>query len=222
MLTTDDLIARLGQHVTPARRLATPAARTALWAAGAASYLLVMGLWDLTQAARLPALTSSYLMQEGASLLLGFSAAYLAFASVVPGLRTRAGWVVTAFASGWILSLLWGAAQDFQTSGSLGLTGRSDWSCVLTMAVSAAVLAAPLIVMMRRGAALAPRSSVFLAGLAAVGVANVEACLIRPHAFEAMVLVWHGGTIVVVTAVCAWMGRRWLPWPPDYRALRWL
>jgi hypothetical protein len=214
MLQTDDVIARLGREVTAVRPLSPPAQRTALWAAGAAIYLLVMAVVDLMAAPRLPVVTASYLVQEGASLIVGLTAAYLAFASVVPGVRSRGRWLLAAAASAWVLWLLREAARDLQTSGTLGLSGRSDLSCVLAMILSGALLCAPLVVMLRQGAALAPRTSLLLAGLAAMSLANLEACLIRPHGFESVVLLWHGGAIAATTAVCAWMGRRWLPWPP--------
>jgi hypothetical protein len=213
MPKTDDVIAALGRDVTAVRLLPAPARRMAVWVAGATVYLIVMALWDLMGSARLPVVTPSYAVQEGTSLMVGLTAAYLAFASVVPGIRPRGRWLLVAVASGWILWLIRGAALDLRMAGTLGLSGRSDWSCVLTMVMSGAVLGGPLIVMLRRGAPLEPRTSALLAGLAAVSVANVEACLIRPHAFESVILLWHGGTILVTAAVCAWMGRRWLPWP---------
>jgi hypothetical protein len=43
--------------------------------------------------------------------------------------------------------------------------------------------------------------------------ANIEACLTRPHAFALTVLLWHGGTVAAVAALCALTGRRWLRWP---------
>ena len=43
--------------------------------------------------------------------------------------------------------------------------------------------------------------------------ANIEACLTRPHAFALTVLLWHGGTVAAVAALCALTGGRWLRWP---------
>jgi hypothetical protein len=71
--------------------------------------------------------------------------------------------------------------------------------------------------MLRRGAPLTPGLTAFLAALGALSVANIEACLTRPHAFALTVLLWHGGTLAAVAALCALTGRRWLRWP-DMRA----
>ena len=56
-------------------------------------------------------------------------------------------------------------------------------------------------------------SHTFLAALAALSFANIEACLTRPHAFALTVLLWHGGTVTAVAAICALTGHRWLRWP---------
>jgi hypothetical protein len=41
-------------------------------------------------------------------------------------------------------------------------------------------------------------------GIAAVGVAHVEACITRAHAFSVTVLVWHGFTSVTVVRPLRW------------------
>ena len=67
--------------------------------------------------------------------------------------------------------------------------------------------------MLRRGTPLTPRTTALLAGLAALSVVNVEACVTRPHALAMAVPLWHGGTITLGVALFAGMGRRWLRWP---------
>ena len=99
------------------------------------------------------------------------------------------------------------------TSGTLGASRETDWPCVASMAIGAFVLGGPLVWMLRRGAPLTPRTTALLAGSAALSFANIEACVTRPHAFAMTVLLWHGGTITLVVALFAGMGRRWLRWP---------
>jgi hypothetical protein len=123
-------------------------------------------------------------------------------------------WAMPAFGvGGWGLSLFWAGARDLQTSGTLGLTSQSDWPCVVSIAAGGLVVGAPLIWMLRRGAPLTPGLTAFLAALAALSFANIEACLTRPHAFALTVLLWHGGTVAAVAALCALTGSRWLRWP---------
>ena len=81
------------------------------------------------------------------------------------------------------------------------------------MAVGGLVVGAPLVWMLRRGAPLTPGLTAFLAGLAALSFANIEACLTRPHPFAVTVLLWHGGTVAALAALCALTGHQWLRWP---------
>jgi len=157
--------------------------------------------------------TPLYLVQQSAALVTGIMAARAAFASVIPGLNNRV-WVLPAIgATVWTVSQLWAGVRDLQVSGTLGVTSQSDWPCVASMTVGGLVVGFPLVWMLRRGAPLTPHLTAFLAGLAALSVANIEACLTRPHAFALTVLLWHGGTVGAIAALCALMGHRWLRWP---------
>jgi len=157
--------------------------------------------------------TPLYLVQQGAALVTGIMAARAAFASVIPGANNRV-WVMPAMGAGvWGLSLLWAGVLDLQASGTLGVTSQSDWPCVVSMTLGGLVVGSPLVWMLRRGAPLTPRLTAFLAALAALSFANIEACLTRPHAFALTVLLWHGSTAAAIATLCALMGHRWLRWP---------
>src|SRR5438132_3427528 len=157
--------------------------------------------------------TPLYLVQQSVALVTGIMAARAAFASVIPGSNDRV-WVPAAIgAAAWGVSLLWAGVRDLQASGTLGVTNQSDWPCVASMTVGGLLVGAPLVWMLRRGAPLTPHLTVGLAALAALSVANIEACLTRSHAFALTVLLWHGGTVVAIAALCALMGHRWLRWP---------
>jgi hypothetical protein len=123
-------------------------------------------------------------------------------------------WAMPAIGAGvWGLSFLWAGVRDLQASGTLWMTSQSDWPCVVSTTVGGLIIGAPLIWMLRRGAPLTPSLTAVLAALAALSFANVEACLTRPHAFALTVLLWHGGTVAAVAALCALTGGRWLRWP---------
>jgi hypothetical protein len=51
-----------------------------------------------------------------------------------------------------------------------------------------------------------------LAGVAAFSVANIEACLSRPHMFTITVLLWHGMTTALLVTALAQIGRSFLTW----------
>jgi hypothetical protein len=213
-MKTDELIDRLGRDVSVARPLPTPGIRTAVWTVWAVSYLVVVAvmMFALMSSAGVTP-TPLYLVQQGAALVTGIMAARAAFASVIPGSNNRV-WVLPAIgAAVWVVSLLWAGVRDQQASGTLGVTSQSDWPCVVSMTVGGLVVGSPLVWMLRRGAPLTPGLTAFLAALAALSFANIEACLTRPHAFALTVLLWHGGTVAAVAALCALTGRRWLRWP---------
>ncbi len=213
-MNTDDLIDRLGRDVTVAKPLPAPGMRTAVWMVWALSYLVVvaMMMFAVMSSAGVT-LTPLYLAQQGAALVTGIMAARAAFASVIPGVNNRV-WMMPAIGAGvWSLLLLWAGVLDLQAVGTLGVTSQSDWPCVASMTLGGLVVGAPLVWMLRRGAPLTPGRTAFLAALAALSFANIEACLTRPHAFALTVLLWHGGTVAAVAALCALTGRRWLRWP---------
>jgi hypothetical protein len=213
-MNTDDLIERLSRDVTVAEPLPAPGMRTAVWMVWALSYLVVVAMMMfavMSSAGVMP--TPLYLVQQSAALVTGIMAARAAFASVIPGANNRV-WMMPAIGAGvWSLSLLWAGVLDLQAVGTLGVTSQSDWPCVASMTVGGLVVGAPLVWMLRRGAPLTPGLTAFLASLAALSFANIEACLTRPHAFALTVLLWHGGTVAAVAALCALTGRRWLRWP---------
>jgi hypothetical protein len=213
-MNTDDLIDRLSRDVTVAKPLPAPGMRTAAWMAWALGYLVVVAVMMfavMSSAGVMP--TPLYLVQQSAALVTGIMAARAALASVIPGSKNRV-WVLPAIgAAVWGASLLWAGVRDLQASGTLGVTSQSDWPCVVSMTLGGLVVGSPLIWMLRRGAPLTPGLTAFLAALAALSFANIEACLTRPHAFALTVLLWHGGTVAAVAALCALTGRRWLRWP---------
>jgi hypothetical protein len=188
--------------------------RTAVWVVWAVSCLAVVAVMMFAaMSSSGVAATPLYFVQQSAALVTGIMAARAAFASVIPGAGDRT-WVMPAIgAAAWGVSLLWAGVLDLQASGTLGVTSQSDWPCVAAMALGGLVVGAPLVWMLRRGAPLTPRVTAFLGALAALSVVNIEACLTRPHAFALTVLLWHGGTIAAMAALCALMGHRWFRWP---------
>jgi hypothetical protein len=213
-MKTDDLIERLSRDVAVAKPLPAPGIRTAAWMVWSLCYLVAVAvMMAAVMSSTAVVATPLYFVQQGAALVTAVMAARAALASVIPGSNNRV-WVIPAVGAGvWGLSLVWAGVLDLQASGTLGVTSQTDWPCVISMLVGGLVVGSPLVWMLRRGAPLTPRLTAFLAALAALSVANIEACLTRPHAFALTVLLWHGGTVAAVAALCGLTGRRWLRWP---------
>ncbi len=84
---------------------------------------------------------------------------------------------------------------------ALGLGSQTDWPCVVAMVIGGGALWAVMAPMLRRGVPMTPRVTGLLSGVAALSIANVVACFTQPHAFSGIVLLWHGGTMVVLLAL---------------------
>jgi hypothetical protein len=214
-MKTDELIERLGREATLVTPLPAPGVRTTMWLVWGVIYLVVVAamISGVSMSPGGAVLTPLYLLQQGAALVTGITAARAAFVSVVPGASNRVRLLPVISGAVWAVSLLWGGVLDVQTSGTLGITSQTDWPCVVSMTIGGVVLMVPMLMMLRRGAPLTPHTTVFLGGLAALSLANIEACLTRPHAFAMTVLLWHGVTVAIAAALFAWIGRRCLCWP---------
>jgi hypothetical protein len=89
---------------------------------------------------------------------------------------------------------------------------ETDWPCVVSIVAGGLVLWGIAISMLRRGAPLAPRGTSLIAGVAALSLANVEACISRAHAFAVTVVVWHGAATMLVLLAAMALAAPALPW----------
>jgi hypothetical protein len=219
-MKTDDLIERLGTDLRRVRPLASPWRRAVIWLVIAGGYvaLVLVASW-LRRGALLGVSTERvYLLQQAGLIATAVPAAVAAFASVIPGDSRRLRWMPLAAAAIVMLTLVSGIVRDVSTHGIVGVGRETDWPCVISIVAGGAILWSVAAVMLRRGAPLAPASTSLLAGLAAVSLANLEACVTRSHAFTVTVLVWHGMTSMLVIAVVVASGRRLLTWPRAHAA----
>lgn len=140
------------------------------------------------------------------------SASVAAFVSVVPAADRRV--IGIPLVPGLLVmgALVWGCIVDVRTGGTLGIGRETDWPCVLSITLGGALLWSLGISMLRRGAALTPRVSSLLAGVAAFAVANLRACLSRSHTFTITVLLRHGMTTALFVVAFAQVGRGLLTW----------
>lgn len=214
-MKTEDLIRQLGNRLVPVRPLAPPWTRAAAWLACGGPYVgaVVLLTWARGRSLGTSGASSgANLAQQAALVVTAVSAAAAAFASVIPaGSRRPFGAALTSSAVV-IAALAWGCVADVQLQGTLGIGRETDWPCVLSIALGGIIFWASAAAMLRRGAPLTPRSSSLLAGVAALSVANLEACLSRPHAFNVTILLWHGVTTALILAATVPLGDRVLAW----------
>jgi hypothetical protein len=211
-MKTDDLIRRLGTDLKPVRPLAPPWQRATIWLLGAGAYLTAVMLLAWLRRGVLVTGDLPYVVQQVAVVATAVAAAFAAFVSVIPGVNRRL--LMLPLVPGAVMIAMLGLSclNDLQLQGTLGLGQETDWPCVLSLAVGGVTLWVLAVAMLRRGAPLAPQISSLLAGLAALSVANLEACVTRPHAYNVTIVVWHGVTMALLLAVLAQAGRRLLVW----------
>jgi hypothetical protein len=210
-MKTEDLINQLGREMSPVRRLLAPWKRAALWLACSVVYVAAVVTFAWVRRGALGVESNApYLLQQAALALAGILAALAAFASVIPGTSSRARAALAVPIGLMMAALLWGTMRDLQEFGTVGLGRETDWPCVVSITLGGLALWTVASAMLRRGAVLEPRLTAVLAGVAAVSVANIEACVSRVHAFTATVIVWHGVTIALVMVGLVALGPRLL------------
>jgi hypothetical protein len=210
-MNTEDLIQRLGDDLRRVRPLAPPWRRAATWLACAAAYLSGVVLIAWARRRSLDGLGSD-VAQQGALIATAIAASIAAFASVVPASDRRVLGIPLVPGLLVMGALVWGCVTDIRMLGTLGVGRETDWPCVISISIGGSLLWALGVAMLRRGAPMTPRVSSLLAGVAALSVANLEACLSRGHTFTITVLLWHGMTTAVLVAAFAQLGPGLLIW----------
>jgi hypothetical protein len=204
-MNTNELIERLAHDLAPVTPLWRPGKRAAIWLFGAAIYLVTLALSVSGRGTLSGAPDPGLLLTQLAAIVASYFATRAAFASVVPGsAQTFVGWLaITALV--W-LALLIGVAP-WQTQPATILAARHEWWCVGLIFLGGTPLLAALVLMLRRGAALTPMATAAFAAIAVGALANVAACLWRPHANADIALFWHGGAVLALVAASAWSVR---------------
>lgn len=213
-MDTEQLIQALASDLEPLSPLRRPMLRATLWVGGAAVYLAVL-IAVMSPRDDLGARVQDtwFLIEQGAALLMGVTAAAAALASVVPGRRLRV-LLLLASLTVWLGLIGVRALQDAQTVGLSAVMLQMNWRCVASILVGAALPAVAMAHMLRRGAPLTPRLTAGLGGLAAAGLGNFAVCLSHPHGYD---LIWHAGTVLLLAVMAAWVGSYLLRWPQSAR-----
>jgi hypothetical protein len=212
MMETDDLIERLARGIEPVAPLQRPWLRATMWLIGAVVYIGVVSLMMSPTGGTANGIERRFLFAQLAAIGVSAAAATAAFASVIPGVSTRALlWPVVA-GTVWVGLLIVGTLQEWQPLGTIDLGSQREWLCVGMIALGGAIPAMAMAAMLRNGAPLTPRATIALVVLAATGLANVGACISNPHPSSAAILIWHGATILSLVAASAPVGRIVLSW----------
>jgi hypothetical protein len=212
-LDTDALIDRLAGDAIPVRRVDPVWKRVALWLAlGLPPLLAIVFVHGF--AVDLPALIGDgrLIVELVATLLTAAAAAAAAFSSTIPGAGRRWLWLPVVPLAVWLLAVGKGCLDDWLSSSTEGLVFRPDFECFGPMLLMAAVPTAAMLVMLRRGAPIAPRATLFLGTLATASVVAFGLRFFHDGDASILVLVWHLGLAAVLTLVAGLAGPRLLGW----------
>ena len=212
MTTTEALIQNLADDCPACHRLACPATRTGQGLALSIPYVALIMWFDLAGGdVTISMPDAGFLIEQAAALATAVTAALAAFAATVPASNRKLALLPVLPLTIWLLSAGLGWMQEGLSEGLGALESRPDWLCVWSILTLSAGPAIAMAIMLRRGAPLAPHLTTALGGLAAAGLASFAVRFIQEEP-TVFVLVWHIGTVVVLTVLAGTLGRTLLTW----------
>jgi hypothetical protein len=217
-METAQLIAELEAGATPVRRLPPPWARAARWlmiAVPAVAAVIVLMTPRPDLGARLG--EARFAVELAAALATAILAAFAAFALTVPGRSRTIALLPLLPLAVWLGSVGQSCVGEWAALGPAALDVRVDWDCLRAAIPVGAAPAAAMVLMLRRGAPLFPRITFALGALAVGALANAGLQIYHEGDISIMVLVWHFGSVAVLAAIAALLGRLALPWPSAFR-----
>jgi hypothetical protein len=205
---TADLIRHLAADAAAVRPLPRPWTRTAIWLGVSLLYMAALyAIWLPAANARSDA---RFVIEQVAALTTGVLAALAAFASVVPGYSRRLAFASLVPLAVWLTSLGQSCARDWAAAASPPIA--THWACFpITVTVGLVPMSA-IIVMLRRGAPIAPRLTTALSGLGAASVANVAIRFVHATDASVIVLLWHVIAVFGLSSVMAAFGNHVYTW----------
>ena len=205
---TADLIRRLAADGAAVQPLPRPWIRTAVWLVVCLLYLVLLDVAWPHPAVNTP-IDGRVLIEQIAALATGVAAAIAAFASVVPGCPRRLALAPLFPLTLWLVVLGQSCARESASSLPPML---SHWACFPATVIAGLVPAMAMLVMLRRGAPIAPRLTTALAGLAVASLANVGIRLVHPFDASLIVLAWHVMAIFGLSGLATMFGNHLFTW----------
>lgn len=207
MTPSDKLIAALSEAVAPVTRLPSPEVRAGKWlafAAGVVGVLVVLHgpRGDLAARFADPAFAVPWI----ASVLVALTAAFAAFQMSVPGSKRAFELLPALPLAVWLGTLGTGCAAELSDMGSAAL--GTSWACFQFIVLTGSALGLAMALMLRKAAPLAPSRTLAMGALAAAAFASAGLELFHHLQTSTMVLIWHLGTVGLVTLVALPLGRR--------------
>jgi hypothetical protein len=211
---TEDLIGQLAEGLRPVPRMAPPARQAALWLGLAAlAIALAVALHgfrhDILDRLRLPHEVAQWLASVAVGGLSALAAAILAR----PDRSPRWALLPLPAAALWLGSLGWGCMADLGRMGPQALALGTSWGCLRFILLLGVPLTAAMLALLRHAGPVRPVPVLLLGSLAAAALCSAGLSLFHHLDAALMVLVWHGGTALLLLGL-----GRLLGWPLLLRA----
>src|SRR5258708_17614827 len=192
-------IQRLVQDLRPVARLASPFRRSCVWLVAATPYVagLVL-LFPLRPDLAAKFADARYAVEQAAALATALLAAWAAFSMTIPGYDPRRKVIALVPLAVWVGVLVEGCVEDLIRFGWSGMTFEADWICFPMIALVGAWPAVLMVIMLRRGAPLAPYGTIAMGALAAAGLGDVALRLFHEQDVNLTVLIWQLGSTIVL------------------------
>jgi hypothetical protein len=205
---SEDLIGELAAGLRPVRRMASPARQAALWlglAAGAVGIaVLVNGLrHDLSQRMLMPQEVGQWV----ASMLAGVLAAVAAAMLARPDRSWRWALLPVPALLAWFGSLGWGCMADMARLGPLSGQMGTSWGCLRFILAMGLPLAGAQFWQLRHAGPVRPLPVLMLGALASAALCSAGLSLFHHLDAAVMILLWHGGAMLLLVLAGALLGR---------------
>lgn len=215
-----ELIRRLAQDASPVTRPPPPMVSAMIWfmlaLAAAGGIVLIMGVRpDFSE--RLG--DRLFLAEIVTPLMTSVLAAAAAFCASCPG---RPLWERLAPIPPlvlWVAALMRHAYLSYSDAGHQALLLEIDAGCLPKIALIGLLPAILIVLMLRRGAPIAPITTTVLSALAAASLAAAALRLVHVEDASIMILVWHVGSVALLAASASIFGRRLFRWPTAKMAI---
>jgi hypothetical protein len=183
-----------------------------MWLAISVPYVCAVVVMEPAAIDFLGGIDTRFALEQTAILATALTAAIAAFASVIPGHHRKIYLLPLAPLAMWLASLGQGCAHDWLRFGADGLRVRPDWECAPAAIFIGIIPAIAMVVMLRRGAPLAPGISVALGALAVAALGNFGLRIFHIGDVSIMVLVWHFGGLALISVLAGRIGCHVLNW----------
>jgi hypothetical protein len=207
-MTVDDLISRVVRDLKPVEPLSLPGVRAWRWGVLAVTGgALVVGIIGVRADLARMATTLTFQGHAVLVLLATIMAAVAALVLAVPGERLSPWrlWAPLVAVVAWGVWLT--VELRLATLASAGAwTIDFGWGCVVKALLFEALPGAALCTMIGRAAALDVRRAMVFEGLATAGIGALGVQIVCRKRASLLLLVWHAGPVVALTAIAALAG----------------